>query len=45
MESLERDGTRTYQLAKPSPYPDDAEPIVHCLMGLLVAAGCDTAWY
>ena len=32
------------QLAKPPPNPDDAGPIVRCLMGLLVTAGCDTAW-
>ena len=42
-ESLERNGTRTSQPTKPSPNPDDAGPIVHCLMGLPVAAGCDTA--
>ncbi|KAK6302769.1 hypothetical protein J4Q44_G00271240 [Coregonus suidteri] len=42
-ESLERYGTRTSQPAKPSPNPDDAVPIVCRLMGLPVAAGCDTA--
>uniref|UniRef100_A0A8C7QQP8 FYVE, RhoGEF and PH domain containing 4a n=1 Tax=Oncorhynchus mykiss TaxID=8022 RepID=A0A8C7QQP8_ONCMY len=42
-ESLEHDGTRTTRLAKPSPNPDDAGPIVHCLMGLPGAASCDTA--
>lgn len=28
--------------AKPSPNPEDAEPIVRLSMGL--KAGCDTAW-
>ncbi|XP_029549967.1 neuroblastoma suppressor of tumorigenicity 1 isoform X1 [Salmo trutta] len=42
-ESLERDGTRTFQPAKPSPNPNDEGSIVHRLMGLPVTAGCDTA--
>jgi hypothetical protein len=43
-ESLEHDGTGTSQLAKPSPNPDDAGPIVRRLTGHPVAAGCNTAW-
>ena len=42
-ESIECDGTRTSRPAKPSPNPDDAGLIVRSLMGLLVAAGCNTA--
>ncbi|XP_045543215.1 mucolipin-2 isoform X2 [Salmo salar] len=42
-ELLERDGTRTSWPAKPSPNPDDAGPIVHRIMGLLVTAGYNTA--
>ena len=43
-ESLVRDGTKTSLLAKPSPNPDNAAPIVRRPMGLPVAAGCDRAW-
>jgi hypothetical protein len=43
-ESLERDGTRTSLLAKPSPNPDDAGPIVRRPMGLPVVSSCDRAW-
>uniref|UniRef100_A0A8C7G5G7 FYVE, RhoGEF and PH domain containing 4a n=1 Tax=Oncorhynchus kisutch TaxID=8019 RepID=A0A8C7G5G7_ONCKI len=42
-KSLEHDWTRTTRLAKPYPNQDDAGPIVHCLMDLQGAAGCDTA--
>ena len=40
-ESLERDGTRISQPAKPSSNPEDVGPIVRRLMGLPV--GCDIA--
>jgi hypothetical protein len=43
-ESLERNETRTFLLDKPSPNPDDAGPIVHHPMSLLVVPGCDRAW-
>uniref|UniRef100_A0AAZ3REG4 C3H1-type domain-containing protein n=1 Tax=Oncorhynchus tshawytscha TaxID=74940 RepID=A0AAZ3REG4_ONCTS len=43
-QSLERNGTRTSWLAKPSPNPDNAGPIMRRLMGLPVAAVCNTAW-
>uniref|UniRef100_A0A4W5L035 Uncharacterized protein n=1 Tax=Hucho hucho TaxID=62062 RepID=A0A4W5L035_9TELE len=43
-ESLEHDETRKSRPTKPSPNPDGAGPIVHCLMGLQVMADCDTAW-
>ena len=42
-ESLVRDGTRTSLPTKPSPNPDNAGQIVHCLMGLPVVASCHTA--
>ena len=42
---LECEGTRTTQQATPSPNLDEAGPIVLRLMGLLVAANCDTAQY
>ena len=41
-ESLVRNGTRTSLPAKPSPISDDTGQIVHCPMGLPVAAGCNT---
>ena len=43
-ETLQREGTRTSQLAKPFPNLDDAGPVVHHLVGFPVAASCDTAW-
>jgi hypothetical protein len=43
-ESLVHDETRISLLAKPSPNPDDAGPIVRLPMGLLVTAGCGRAW-
>uniref|UniRef100_A0A8C8F818 SH3 domain-binding glutamic acid-rich protein n=1 Tax=Oncorhynchus tshawytscha TaxID=74940 RepID=A0A8C8F818_ONCTS len=41
-ESLERNGTRSSQPAKPSPNLDDAGPIMCRLMGLPVTVGCNT---
>ena len=43
-ELLVRDGTKTSLLAKPSPNPDDAGPIVPRPMGLPVVSGCDRSW-
>jgi hypothetical protein len=41
-ESLERDEPSKAPLAKPSPSPDDAGPILRCPMGLPITAGYDT---
>jgi hypothetical protein len=41
---LERNELSKAPLAKPSPNPVDAEPIVCQPKGLLVMAICDTAW-